>query len=64
MPKILNHSTTIPLTQVKEKLNPHLEIMNSKSWELMSAAIEAIGIEEYIILFWKKTITDTESPKT
>jgi hypothetical protein len=30
--------------------------MNAEGWELMSAAVEAIGIEELFILFWKKTI--------
>lgn len=56
MPKVINKATHLPLTQLEIKLNQHIERMNADGWELMSAAIEAVGIEELFILFWKKTI--------
>lgn len=53
--KVLNISSTIPLTDVQIKLNPHIDKMNMEGWELMSVAVEAIGIQELFIMFWRKT---------
>lgn len=61
MPKIVNHSTTLPLSHVQTKLNTHIEKMNAEGWELMSVAVEAIGIEEVFIMFWRKEL---EQPQT
>jgi hypothetical protein len=46
----------LPIAHVKEKLNEHIEKQNVEGWELMTAAIENIGIEEVFILFWRKTV--------
>lgn len=56
--KVLNKSTTLPLSHVQTKLNTHLETHNAQGWELMSIAIEAIGIEELIIMFWRKPVAE------
>jgi hypothetical protein len=56
MTRIINKATHLPLTQLEIKLNQHIEKMNADGWELMSAAIEAVGIEELFILFWKRTV--------
>lgn len=56
MPKVINKATFIPLTQVSIKLNQSIETMNADGWELMNAAVESIGIEEFFILFWRKEI--------
>lgn len=53
---ILNKATTIPLTQVQIKLDPHIEKMNAEGWQLMSAAPINIGIEEVFVLFWRKEV--------
>lgn len=54
-PKVLNKATHVPLTHVNDdKLNAHIGNMNAQGWELMTMAVEAIGIEERFIMFWRK----------
>lgn len=53
--KIENRCTHVPLTHVTDdRLNAHMGKMNSDGWELMSVAVEAVGIEEKFIMFWVK----------
>jgi hypothetical protein len=54
--KVLNKATTLPLSHIQTKLNDHLMQMNRDGWELMNAAIEAVGIEELIVCFWRKEL--------
>jgi hypothetical protein len=55
--KIVNRSTMVPIPDITTRLNPHIDQMNSESWELMSATVETVGIQELIILFWRKYIS-------
>jgi hypothetical protein len=52
----VNTSSVITLTDIHQKLNPHIDAMNAKGWELMSVAQQEVGIQEVLILFWKKTV--------
>lgn len=56
--KVLNKSTTIPLTQVQIKLDVHIEKMNADGWQLMTVAAVNVGIEEVLVLFWRKEVFD------
>lgn len=58
MQKVQNKCTFIPLTQMVSKLDIHIEKMNVDGWELMSIAVEAVGIEEHFVLFWRRVIDD------
>ncbi len=58
MSKVVNTSTTIQLVDVSTKLNAHIEHMNVQGWELMSVCIEAVGIQELFILFWRKIVSE------
>jgi hypothetical protein len=53
---IKNKATTIPLGDVLNRLGPHIEQMNADGWELMSATVEHIGIQEHLLLFWKRNV--------
>lgn len=56
MQKVLNKCTFIPLTQMISKLDIHIEKMNTDNWELISVAVEAVGIEEFFVCFWRKVV--------
>ncbi len=56
MQKAINKVTFVTLTQVLTKLDIHIEKMNVDGWELMSIAVEAVGIEENFVLFWRKVV--------
>lgn len=55
-PQVINKSTTITLVDVLSKLNTHIQQQNAEGWELFSVVQQAIGIQEYMILFWRKTV--------
>lgn len=57
--KIINKATFIPLSQVTTKLDSHIQTMNADDWELMSVAVEIVGIDEHFILFWRKALPNT-----
>ena len=52
----VNKATTVPLGDMQQRLNPHIESMNREGWELMSVTVETIGIHEVLLLFWKKPL--------
>ena len=59
--KTVNRATILTLTDVHTKLNPHIEKMNTEGWELLSVAQQEVGIQEVLIMFWKKTIQELEA---
>lgn len=61
MQKVLNKCTFVPLSHAVSKLDQHIEKMNGDSWELISVAVEAVGIEEFFICFWRKVVDDTKT---
>lgn len=54
--KIVNKASMIPIADVGARLNPHIENMNTDGWTLMSATVETVGVQELLLLFWKKEI--------
>ena len=54
--RVLNSSSTIPLTDVKTKLNAHIDLMNGQGWELLSVVQQTVGIYEFLVMFWKKIV--------
>lgn len=56
MSKIVNISSTIPLSDVGPKLNAHIEGMNTQGWELFSVIQQLVGIKEVFVMFWRKTV--------
>lgn len=52
--KVINKCTHMPLTHIGIRMDQHIEKLNGEGWELMSVAVEAVGIEELFILFWRK----------
>jgi hypothetical protein len=59
MSRVINQITTITLSDVHTvKLNQHIAQQNSAGWELFNITQQALGIQEYLILLWRKTITD------
>lgn len=63
MTKTTNSSSTIPLTHLN-KLNQHIQSMNVQGWELLSVIQKAIGIDEHLIMFWKKTEETSNESRT
>lgn len=61
MEKVINTSSIVPLVDViqHDKLNRHMQMKNAEGWELMSVQQELTGIQELLILFWKKTVEET-----
>jgi hypothetical protein len=58
--KVINKCTHIPYSHIGIKVNQHIEMMNVDGWELMSVAMEAIGIEELFIMFWRKPVEEVK----
>jgi hypothetical protein len=60
MTKVINMSTVLSLADVvqQERLNQHIQKQNAQGWELMSSALETTGIQELLLLFWKKTVEE------
>jgi hypothetical protein len=56
--RVANRATVLTLVDVQNKLNPHIEKMNSEGWELLSVTQQEVGIQEVLILFWKKSVDD------
>lgn len=63
MAKVRNSVTTIPLTHAETKLEFHLQKMNNEGWELMSVAVENVGLKEVFLMFWRKDTSEEESGK-
>jgi len=51
---MINKATTVPLGDMQQRLNPHIETMNREGWSLMSVTVETIGIHEVLLMFWQR----------
>lgn len=59
--KVLNQFSRLELANVTtEKMNTHLQQMNSKGWELMSVAIEMLNADQHFLMFWRKLVPSNE----
>ena len=56
MAKIVNTSSSLALTDVHTKLNPHIGTMNEQGWELFAVMQQLVGIKETLVMFWRKTV--------
>ena len=57
MSKVINQITKLQLVHL-ERLNQHIQAENNNGWELFNIAQQSIGINEFMLLLWRKTVNE------
>lgn len=58
MERYVNKATHINLVDIELKLNTHIQLQNNEGWELFSVVQQMVGINESLVMFWKKPIPE------